>query len=198
MQVKRTFTSEARRAQIIDAAIETIAEMGLSGASYAQIAQRAELSSTRLISYHFTDRAELMDAVVREVFRTAGEIIRPSATGPAQQLREIIEGNARFFAQYRRHVIAVRDIVNNFRGPDGNRVYGLELHEPEFAVISDLFRAGQAAGEFRRFDPRIMAMTMRHALDGMAGHVADNPDVDVDAYTREMLALFEAGTRPLP
>jgi TetR/AcrR family fatty acid metabolism transcriptional regulator len=42
----RTFTESARRAQIVQAAIETIAEVGYARASYARIAEHAGLSST--------------------------------------------------------------------------------------------------------------------------------------------------------
>lgn len=200
--VERSFTSEARRAQIVSAAIATIAEVGLSNASFAQIAERAGLSSTRMISYHFAGKDDLMEAVMREVFRVGGEEIGrhvPVEGGsPTAQLRGFIEGSARFFAEYRQHVIAVRDVFYNFRTADGTRRFGMELHEAEFALMSGIFRAGQATGEFRRFDPRIMAMTLRHSLDGLSGMVATDPDLDVDAYMRELLAIFEGATRRLP
>ena len=50
---RRSFTEGARRAQIVQAAIETIAEAGFRHATFARIAERAGLSSTGLISYHF-------------------------------------------------------------------------------------------------------------------------------------------------
>jgi AcrR family transcriptional regulator len=53
----RTFTEEARRTQIVTAAIETIAELGYAQTSFTQIAKRAGLSGTSLISYHFTGKA---------------------------------------------------------------------------------------------------------------------------------------------
>ncbi|TDD47082.1 TetR family transcriptional regulator [Nonomuraea terrae] len=55
IQVKKdaSVTNSARRAQIVGATIATIAELGYHQASFARIAERANLSSTRLISYHF-------------------------------------------------------------------------------------------------------------------------------------------------
>jgi AcrR family transcriptional regulator len=44
----RTVTETARRAQIVRAAIDTIAQLGYRNASFAQIARRAGLSSTGL------------------------------------------------------------------------------------------------------------------------------------------------------
>ncbi|MEP7024912.1 MAG: TetR family transcriptional regulator, partial [Actinomycetota bacterium] len=49
----RSVTAMARRSQIVTATIDVIAEVGFGQASFARIAERAGLSSTRLISYHF-------------------------------------------------------------------------------------------------------------------------------------------------
>jgi AcrR family transcriptional regulator len=62
IQLRRlTITERARRAQIVTAAIGTIAELDYAGASFKQIAARAGLSSTGLISYHFAGKQELVD-----------------------------------------------------------------------------------------------------------------------------------------
>ena len=195
---ERSVTTAARRAQIVDAAISTIAELGLNQASFARIAERAGLSSTRLISYHFAGKNDLMQAVVDEVFGTAGRYIAPFVLAeptPRAKLRGFIRGSARFYTEYRRHVVAVRDVWANFRHPDGTQRFGMQTHEPEFEVVSQIFREGQARGEFREFDPRVMAITLRQALDGLATLVATDPDLDVDAYADELVALFDRATR---
>jgi TetR/AcrR family fatty acid metabolism transcriptional regulator len=194
----RSFTTTARRTQIVDAAIETIAELGLNQASFARITERAGLSSTRLISYHFAGKDDLMEAVVDEVFSTAGQYIAPFVLAeptPAAKLRGFIRGSARFYTEYRRHVVAVRDVWANFRRPDGTQRFGLEAHEPEFEVVSQILREGQVRGEFREFVPRVVAITLRHALDGLATLVATTPDLDVEAYTDELVVLFDRATR---
>ena len=198
---ERTFTSAARRAQIVAAAIDVIAELGLAAATFARIAERAELSSTRMISYHFAGRDDLMEAVVARVFEVGGEYVGPfvlEEPTPAGQLRGFIVGNARFYAEFREHVLAVREVWSNLRRPDGTRRFGFELHEPEFEMMAGIFRAGQASGEFRTFDPRIMAITLRQALDGLSLRVHTDPEADVDAWTRELVATFDAATRRLP
>ena len=195
---RRTVTTTARRAQIVDAAISTIAELGLNQASFARIAERAGLSSTRLISYHFAGKDDLMQVVVDEVFSTAGQYIAPfvlAESTPAAKLRGFIRGSARFYTEYRPHVVAVRDVWANFRRPDGTQRFGLEAHEPEFEVVSQILREGQARGEFREFDPRVVAITLRHALDGLAALVTTDPDLDVETYTSELVALFDRAAR---
>jgi TetR/AcrR family fatty acid metabolism transcriptional regulator len=195
---QRSFTNEARRRQIVAAAVTTIAELGFQRTSFAQIADRAGLSSTRMISYHFAGKDDLLEAVVSEAFALAGDFIEPfvmSRPTPAGQLRGFIEGNARFYAAHRTHVLAVRDIFYGLRKPDGTRRYGAEAFELEIDVVSQILRAGQDSGEFRDFDPRFMARTLRHALDGLAEQIAADPEIDLDACIEEFTAIFDGATR---
>ena len=75
----RSVTATARRAQIVAATIDVIVESGYSQTSFARIAERAGLSSTRLISYHFAGKAELVGAVITEITTAIGEspVLRP-------------------------------------------------------------------------------------------------------------------------
>lgn len=63
-------TEIALRAQITEAAIATIAEIGYSEASFSQIAKTAALTNTGLLSYHFASKQELNVAIVEEVIGT--------------------------------------------------------------------------------------------------------------------------------
>jgi AcrR family transcriptional regulator len=68
MQVTtRSAAATARRSQILEATIDVVAEEGFAKASFARICERAGLSSTRLISYHFAGKAELVSALVEHV-----------------------------------------------------------------------------------------------------------------------------------
>jgi AcrR family transcriptional regulator len=58
LQKDRTFIETARRAQIMAAAIDTIAELGYGQASLARIAQRAG-TSKGVICYHFVGNDDL-------------------------------------------------------------------------------------------------------------------------------------------
>ena len=82
-QRPRSFIEQSRRAQIVDAAISTIAEVGYAKASFARIAERAGLSSTGLISYHFANRAELIAEVVDRVFGLISALRGGADGGPA-------------------------------------------------------------------------------------------------------------------
>ena len=67
---ERTFIETARRAQIVAAAIDTIAEEGYPGASFARIAERLGISRG-LISYHFAGKDDLIKQVIHEAAEEA-------------------------------------------------------------------------------------------------------------------------------
>jgi TetR/AcrR family fatty acid metabolism transcriptional regulator len=194
----RTVTAQARRAQIVEATIGCLAELGWGRTSFTRIAERAGLSSTRLISYHFTDKDELMREIVNHVFDRAREVINPrmaAATHPAQVIATFIAASVTWYRDDAPKLLALRQIWDNLRGPDGSLTFGPATHEPELETVAGIFRAGQEAGEFREFDPRVMAVTLRKALDGASEQLAMYPDTDADAYGRELVTLFDRAVR---
>ncbi|MDY0395687.1 TetR family transcriptional regulator [Virgibacillus halophilus] len=60
MEDRQSFIAEARREQIIKAAIEVLKEVGYVSTSLAKIAKQANIS-TGLISYHFSGKEDLMN-----------------------------------------------------------------------------------------------------------------------------------------
>src|SRR5262245_43055500 len=92
---KRSFIEEARRAQIIAAAIETLAEVGFGKASLAQIAKRAEISPS-LIPYHFNDKEDLIYTTLNDIataWTTFVEEQVAAAATASDQLRVYIQAN---------------------------------------------------------------------------------------------------------
>ncbi|MEV0717114.1 TetR/AcrR family transcriptional regulator [Asanoa sp. NPDC050611] len=197
MRVNDSVTAAARRAQIVTAAIDTIAELGYGNASFARIAKRAGISSTRLISYHFDDKAELVRAVTGAVLSEAaehmGKRLRAGGT-PTELLAAYIESNLEFIAEHPTAIRAVMEIAANARTDDGAPLVRAEDVDDPIARLVTLFRAGQEAGEFRSFDPVVMAVTLRAAIDAAAGR----PDLDAHGYAAELVALFTRATRKDP
>lgn len=194
MRVNETMTTGARRVQIVTAAIDTIAELGYGNASFARIAKRAGISSTRLISYHFDDKADLVRAVVGAVLGEAaehmGKRLRTAGT-PTEALTAYIESNLDFIAGHPTAIRAVIEIAANARTDDGTP---LVAADDAVTRLVTLFRSGQDAGEFRPFDPVVMAVTLRAAIDAAAGR----PGLDPHDYAAELVALFTLATRKDP
>lgn len=192
-----TFIEAARRAQIIAAATETIADLGFANASLARIAERARISKG-VIGYYFPSKDDLVRAVVDSFFLTGHTrmlaTLETAATATAM-LTAYIEGNIAYIDQNRVAARAITDIILNFRKPNGEPHFKSDDQEPLILGTAAMFGWGQETGEFRAFDPRVMAITLRSAIDGFANQLANNPDLDVAAYTRELLALFVHATR---
>ncbi|MGH2874527.1 MAG: TetR family transcriptional regulator [Solirubrobacteraceae bacterium] len=190
----RTFTERTRRAQIVRAAIDTIAELGYANASYAQIAKRADLSSTGLISYHFDSRGELMSEVVRDVVGQIGAHMAWRLAREAEEAGEVL----------RRHIIAIVEFIDTHRGEmkalmeiflAGGFTYGDEEERRAVSALEAILRRGQREGSFRRFDVRVMATLIQRALDGLPFLLAQDPKLDVRRYGTEVATAFDRATR---
>ena len=188
----RSFIEQSRRAQIVEAAISTIAEVGYAKASFARIAERAGLSSTGLISYHFANRAELIAEVVNRVFGLISRYVGERMAGqmdPPTALRTYVEANVGFVAEHRAAMAALTEIFLH-----GGVTYGPAEEQAVTSPLEQILRAGQAGGVFRAFDPTIMAALVQRAVDGFPLLLAARPDLDPAAYAAEVTTVFELAT----
>jgi AcrR family transcriptional regulator len=192
----RTFTEQARRAQIVAAAIAAIAEGGYRNASFTQIARRAGLSSTGLISYHFAGKDELIGEVVRTVLAGMGAFMAgrmAAVASPTEALRAYIEGTVAFIDGHRDQMKALADIFIN-----GGFGYDAAAETAAVSPLEEILRSGQAAGEFRDFDPVVMATLVQRSVDGLPFLLDMRPDLDVPGYGREVVTVFDLATRTEP
>ena len=198
VQSGRTFIEEARRAQLVSCAIDTIAELGYGQASLARIAERAGISKG-VIGYHFAGKDELLSAIVAEVLARADEYMRPriseESTGQGT-LRAYIESNLAFMGAYRNHMIAIVEIARNRRRAEGGSTLDPAVLEGAVESLRQLLARFQSTGEFRAdFDPEVMANAIRAAIDATPRRLASDPELDVEHYGRELANLFDLATR---
>jgi TetR/AcrR family transcriptional regulator, fatty acid metabolism regulator protein len=192
----RTFIETARRAQIAAAAIDTIAEVGYAGASFARIAQRLGISRG-LISYHFAGKDDLIKEVVHEAAEQAKAYIRPrilaESTGPAT-LRAYIASNLAFMRDHRNNVIAMIEIA---RSAEGRRIFYGDTDVVDAVRLLEHGLSGfQTAGQFRPdFDPHVMAIAIRAAIEAASPRLALDPEFDIDNYANEIATVFDLATR---
>lgn len=195
---RRSVTEAARRRQIVDATISTVAEVGYGRASYAQIARQAGLSSTGLISYHFAGKADLIQAVVAQVVSSGQEFMLPrvdTATPGRARLRAYIESNLAFMAEHPAHILAVARILGALRHEDAAQPSPYaQFHARGLAQLQGYLREGQQAGDFRGFSVEVMALAVRAAIDEVAYGLGSEPGLDLLAVGRELADLFERAT----
>ncbi|TDD12969.1 TetR/AcrR family transcriptional regulator [Nonomuraea diastatica] len=187
----------ARRAQIVKAAIDTIAELGYDRASFARITERAGLSSPRLISYHFAGKDDLIKAIVEDVYRAGAAYMtgRMEAQATAAgRLRAYLEANLEFLRDHPREIAALTEVGPHLRDRSGAPYTSAGHQEPGVRGLEELLREGQRGGEFRDFDPRAMAVMIRGAIEAAASRVSGPHALDLASYAREAVTTFLAAT----
>lgn len=192
----KSVTASTRRAQIVAAAIEVIAEAGYANASFSRIATHAGLSSTGMISYHFAGKDDLLAAVVSEIEQVTGAFMQPridAAEGFVAQLRAFVEANVALVGAHPTEVHALIDVVRT-AGRVSPAVNG------RLALFEDHFRRGQKAGEFGPFDPGLAAIALTTGLDAVvATAAADVPaPAELARRGRELADLYVRATAPDP
>src|SRR6478752_9808256 len=182
----RTFTETARRAQIVAAAIASIAETAGT--------------SKGVIIYHFGGKDELMRELVAEVVARGVAYMEPQIdaepTG-AGKLRAYIESNLAFMGENRNHMVAIFEIALNARAADGSRLYDVSVQDTGVAALEQLLAYFQGTGELRAgFDPHVMAMAIRAAINVVPAQLARDPALDIGHHAQEVADLFHLATRP--
>ncbi|MGW8378382.1 TetR family transcriptional regulator [Streptomyces sp. ODS28] len=199
---RRSLAASARRAQIVEAAIETLAESGHGQTTFARIRKRAEISSTRLISYHFGTKGELMDAVMEEVGLRAYRAISQRVAGETSSLGALtarLGAQLEWAARNPSSVRAMTEICLNERDADGVLRYGAEATaHANVEGLEPILRAGQESGEFRAFDTRLMALTLKSAVDAAIVRMARPPRLTLEQGVSELTELARLATRREP
>ena len=198
----RSVAATARRAQIIAATIETIAELGYGQASFARIAERARLSSTRLISYHFAGKDELIQAVIAEVFGEMAGFMGArmrDATDPPSALAAYIRGVVAFVATHRAQMDALMSVFLGYGEEQGGKSIGSGENDAidsrqALAPLHGILESGRRSGDFRAFDSFVMAVTIQRSLDGLPFLLRSEPGLDLDAYAEELVTTFALAT----
>jgi TetR/AcrR family fatty acid metabolism transcriptional regulator len=195
---QRTFTEEARRAQIIACAIDVLAELGYAQTSFARVAERLGISKS-VISYHFGSKDELLEEVVRSVYAAGAQYIRPRAevadSAPAR-LAAFLRANLEYIRDHSQEIAAVAEIASNARARDGAPRFaaGPGGIEQTLAPLQEILRRGQAAGDFADFDTRTMARSIRTLVDSVPRWQRLDPEFDFGTCMDELIALVGRAT----
>jgi AcrR family transcriptional regulator len=195
-----TFTQRKRRDELVECAIEAIVEVGYPRASVAEVARRAGVSKG-VITYHFPAKNDLIQAVIAEVLAEMGKYLEPrmEAANPAHDPERFIAAYLTTWTGYiqthGRDVLALVRIYNAFRDESGHPDSSFDVRANEIEVVAEILRRGQETGHLGSFDARIMASVMKAALDDLLIQYADDPELDLDAYGAQLVAMFERATR---
>ncbi|MEU8145667.1 TetR/AcrR family transcriptional regulator [Nonomuraea sp. NPDC048901] len=197
MQIKKqsrdSVTNATRRAQIVRAAIETIAELGYDKATFATITERAGLSSPRMISYHFAGKQDLIRQIVEDVYHRGAAFILErvkAQTTVSGRLRAYLESNLEFLREYPTDLAALTEIGPHLRDQAGEPYTAAGYQEPSVQGLVMLLEEGQRGGEFGDFDARSMAVMIRATIDAAAPRMRGEHALDFDIYRSTVVDTF--------
>jgi TetR/AcrR family transcriptional regulator, fatty acid metabolism regulator protein len=195
---ERTFTEEARRAQIIACAIDVLAELGYAQTSFARIAERAGISKS-VISYHFAGKDELLEQVVGSVYAEGARYMRPrieAERSASLMLAAYVRSNLEFIRDHGKEIAAVTEIAAGVRSREGVPRFAEGPGELDgLAALQAILRRGQADGDFVDFDTRTMAWAVRNLINGVNRQRALDPEFDFDTCIHELSELLGRATR---
>ena len=194
-----TFTQRKRREQLLGCAIDAIVDRGFQGMSVGEVARRAGVSKG-VVTYHFAAKADLVYEVVAQIFDSITEFLesRLGRTTPETFVADYITAWVEYYRTHLRYMLAIGEIWANFRDETGRRRFGEQAVAGELADVQRALELGQADGNRGQFSARVMAVTIKAALDALLGQLASDPELALTAYGDEFVALFERATRANP
>ncbi|MCK0472747.1 TetR/AcrR family transcriptional regulator [Halalkalibacter sp. APA_J-10(15)] len=191
---KQSFIAEARREQIINAAIKTLDDIGYLKASLAQIAKKAGIS-TALISYHFVDKSDLMNHLLTNLLESSTtyilERVHRESTNH-EKIKTFIMASLAYQGTHPARNTALVEIIFNARTPNNIPYYKLGNDEDEDPVMNELrliLHNGQTKGEFGKFNIDVMANMIQGAIGEYMFNADITKKVDLETYGRELVNI---------
>jgi AcrR family transcriptional regulator len=198
-QKKPSFIEEARRRQIVEIAIQTIASQGYSQASLAEIAKKAGISKG-VISYHFDGKGELFEEILRSLLRKPAEFVkaRVASAGTAlEKLRAYVTANFEFMKDHRVGYVALVALWGQRYGAVDESSLNADAYEPSRHYLAHILEEGRKTGEMRPLPVRTTASLVQGAIDGiMLQWVFDENAIDLDVARDEVIEMLTRHVAP--
>jgi TetR/AcrR family transcriptional repressor of bet genes len=196
---KSSFIAEARREQIMEAAIKTLDEIGYVKASLAQIASRAGIS-TALISYHFTDKNDLMNHLLTKLIERSTAYILEKVnqeSTPLERLNTFIVASLAYQGTHPAHNAALLEIIFNARMPDNTPYYKLgdDEDEPILQELKQILLDGQEQRFFGAFDVNVMSSLIQGAIGEYMPISAVTRKVDLETYSSQLVKIVNQAVK---
>jgi len=202
--------TEQTRHRIIEAAGQTIAEVGLERVRMRMVAERAEVS-TALLHYHFATREKLFLEALKYSFEHAGEAdlqAEPPANSPHREhphtwmLARVVDACLPSTPELRRDFLLWQEMWLRAARDLDSRLVAVDLYRQLREWVQGVIRDGVAAGEFARCDVARVADLILATTDGFGTRlVLDDPIMSLAAARQAIWSIVspELGiTTPFP
>jgi TetR/AcrR family transcriptional regulator, fatty acid metabolism regulator protein len=190
---KSTFIEEARRKQLIETTIRTVARQGFANTTLADIARAAGVS-TGVIAYHFQGKDDLIEQCIRALFDAPNAYVVERvdrADGWAEKLRTYIASNIQFMRENREQTIALTYSFSYVTAGDTHQRFSAKQHARIRKYVARILEEGQRAGEFRPFAATAVAELLLAALEGLMLQWVLDSGIDLDRCAAELTDMFD-------
>lgn len=193
--------SEARPAEIVDAALQLFVERGFAGTRMEEIAKRAGVTKGTLYLY-FPGKEDLFRAVVHESILPSlemGERLVAEHTGSARELfRAMVRRWWELMSEPRRLSLPKLVLAEASNFPELAEEYVRQVVHRTRRLFASVIERGIASGEFREVDARIAAKLALAPLHNLAAYRQsllpfDSDAWDFDAYLDLHIEIFLRG-----
>lgn len=194
---EQTFTERARRAQIVQAAIDSVNELGYPKASIAAIARRAGVAKSAIV-YYFATKDALLLHVVDEVFTALDAALQRAVAAqvePEARLLAYAEGYLAHVDAHRAGIAAGAEIVVSHRRADGVPLY-LTGTEEDTALLRAILADGMEQGVFREMPLAIAASLIESLLDLATTEVQRDLGADLSELIPEIIGFITRALAP--
>jgi AcrR family transcriptional regulator len=187
---------EARREQIVKAAVSCFARDGFHRTTMQDIVTEASMSPGAIYSY-FASKDEIIEAIVAERHRREREWLDEAAAAddPRLALADLAAAFFRGLSQREARLdrrVGVLMWAEALRNPRIRRLAREGVDGPR-AVLTSLIEAAQERGELSRaFDPDNLARVMIAVFHGFVLQQAWDNDVDAEEYLASIEQLLRA------
>ncbi|MGH2507076.1 MAG: TetR/AcrR family transcriptional regulator [Ktedonobacteraceae bacterium] len=197
-QNESSFIEIARRQQIIEATIQTIAKLGYVQASLAGIAKEIGVSKG-VISYHFVSKDDLIEQVIATLQARSTVYLQSQVdvqTSARDKLRACIEASFDFAQAHRDHMVALVALLVSFGSSEARQRFYASGYGPARRYLEAILELGQQTGEFRSLSTPTLATLILSSVDGaIMQWVFDEHAVHLDDCRKELVALFRVHTQ---
>ena len=191
----RTFIEQARRHQILDAALDLFAKKGYNHTSLSDIAETLDVSKG-VISYHFEGKGELGAEAVRHMLRRYGEFVRvrlEAKTSLRDKLLELPAACIDFVQQNPSVYVVYLDTVGSFGTAADRQRFMAWADAGMRGLICDMLQQAQERKEIPRFPVRPVADVLQAAVDGLTEQASVAPqEVDLESSKRVLQKILDA------
>ncbi|MGC5025484.1 TetR/AcrR family transcriptional regulator [Tsukamurella sp. DT100] len=187
-KVAPSFIELARRRQLVEAAIETIAEVGLAKASNAAIAARAQVSPA-LINYHFGSRQGLISQTLATIQQRVDEAMEP--VGVDECYVSALNGMLQRFAAYCLDNLPAMLVLTQVERRDrSDRTAADAERDKGLEELRSFVTEGQTAGQFRLVDAGLVASVLMNAMTDLPREIRDRADADRTVFEQDWPLLL--------